>query len=258
MKRYPRYYRLLVVLLIAVMGWTLLSCQGEESPAVPSETEMMLEDREVFITTAESYHYDQETYTGNIVIPQIHGLADSQVEAELNKAFLTYGKALIQRFEEDVTAMKSAGGGNLGIESTYRIKTDTPDFFAFDVYTVETVGSASTTHWFTTIDRETRNLVTLPDLFQPDADYISPISQYLREEMLRQNREENGTFWITGETDMDGFESIQREQPFYINEENQLVLCFAQYEIAPGVQGSPEFPIPFSVIQEIVAHSQIK
>ena len=34
------------------------------------------------------------------------------------------------------------------------------------------------------------------------------------------------------------------DQNFYINDENQLVIVFDEYEVAPGSMGTPEFVIP--------------
>ena len=41
-----------------------------------------------------------------------------------------------------------------------------------------------------------------------------------------------------------GFESIEEDQDFYINEAGNPVLIFEKYEIAPGYMGQPEFEVP--------------
>ena len=38
--------------------------------------------------------------------------------------------------------------------------------------------------------------------------------------------------------------NIQKEQPFYINQQNQVVVVFNEFDIAPGYMGMPEFIIP--------------
>lgn len=43
----------------------------------------------------------------------------------------------------------------------------------------------------------------------------------------------------------DSFNGINSSQKFYINNNNELVICFDIHEIAAGAQGTPEFIIPF-------------
>ena len=95
--------------------------------------------------------------------------------------------------------------------------------------------------------------MTLKSLFKDNADYITPISEYIRGEMKRINDEENGAFWIEkDEFNFDIFEKIKPNQNFYINSDNKLVICFDKYDVAAGAQGSPEFVIPDGVIKDIL------
>ena len=47
------------------------------------------------------------------------------------------------------------------------------------------------------------------------------------------------------------FKEISPEQNFYINEENQLVIVFDEYEVASGNMGMPEFVIPGGLLEDI-------
>lgn len=209
----------------------------------------------VKILTFGRYVNQDDGYEANIVTPQIEGLLDEKLQDQLNAEFKENSDALIAAFEADVKSLKEEFGDemvHMGIESNYIVKTDNNDYLAIDVYILNTVGSSSTVHSFYTIDKRTKQLVTLPGLFQEGTDYITPISKYITSEMERLNAQENGLFWIDGQSDYDdGFKEINPDQNFYLNSEGDLVICFDKYEVAAGAQGSPEFVIPQSIISDI-------
>ena len=193
----------------------------------------------------------------NIVIPKLEGLADKELEKTINAELAKDAEELIKEFEIDATKLNeyTNGEGHMGIDSNYIVKTDTDKYYAIDVYVVNMVGSSSTTHKFYTVDRTTKNIVTLKGLFKGGSDYVGRISEYILSEMKRMNKEDGGMFWID-EDDL-SFKQINENQNFYINENNELVICFDKYEVAAGAQGSPEFVIPTSVISDILVNGTL-
>lgn len=77
--------------------------------------------------------------------------------------------------------------------------------------------------------------------------------------MIEQHKADNNKFyWVAGieqKAAVELFEKISKEQDFYINTENKLVISFNKYEIAPGVMGIVEFVIPTEIISDILAGS---
>ncbi|WMI81031.1 DUF3298 and DUF4163 domain-containing protein [Anaerotignum sp. MB30-C6] len=219
-------------------------------------TEVPGMDTVVKILTFGRYVNQENGYEADIVTPQIEGLLNKELQDQLNAEFKENADALIAAFEKDVKALKEKFGDemvHMGIDSNYIIKTDNNDYLAIDVYILNTAGSSSTVHTFYTIDKHTNQLVTLPSLFQEGADYITPISQYITSEMERLNNEEDGMFWIAGQTEFgEGFKAILSDQNFYINSEGNLVIAFDKYDVAAGAQGSPEFVIPQNIIADIL------
>ena len=132
---------------------------------------------------------------------------------------------------------------HMSIEFNYEIKTDNENILALDVYTYYASGSSNSVHNYFTINRNTGSILTFKGLFRDDVDYITPISEYIRQEMLRRNSEEGGIFFL------DDFDKISEDQKFYINDDGNIVICFAKYEIAAGAQGVPEFVIPNSLLE---------
>ena len=58
-------------------------------------------------------------------------------------------------------------------------------------------------------------------------------------------------------SDEECFKSIAPDQNFYINDENQLVIVFDEYEVAPGSMGTPEFVIPADCLDGLLAQPSI-
>ncbi|WP_352399687.1 DUF3298 domain-containing protein [Anaerotignum sp.] len=218
-------------------------------------TEVPGMDTVVKILTFGRYVNEENGYEANIVTPHIEGLLNQELQDQLNAEFKDNADALIAAFEKDVKALKAEFGDetvHMGIDSNYIVKTDNNNYLAIDVYILNTAGSSSTVHSFYTIDKRTNNLVTLPSLFKEGADYVTPISKYITSEMERMNESEGGMFFIHGQTEIgEGFQAIQPEQNFYIDNDGNLVICFDKYEVAAGAQGSPEFVIPQDILSDI-------
>jgi hypothetical protein len=89
--------------------------------------------------------------------------------------------------------------------------------------------------------------LSLKDLFKEGVDYKVKLNNYIREEI--EKRKEEGIPYFEGE---EGFTTITDDQKFYLHND-QLVILFDQYEIAPGYVGIPNFSIPIQVIREDLA-----
>ena len=196
----------------------------------------------VEIVTFGRYDFQDGGYEAEVVTPEIRGLVDQDLQDRLNQEFQDNADALICAFSEDVQELKEEFGEDtvhMRVEQNYEVKTDTDDYLALDVYTFFASGSGMEKHSFYTIDKRTGQLVTLAGLFPEGTDYVTGLSNYIREEMLRM--------------DEAGFEQIRPDQNFYINDKGHLVICFDEYEVAAGAQGSPEFEIPEDVMAALQA-----
>ncbi len=209
----------------------------------------------VKVATLGRYVKEEGGYSASVTTPQISGLADKELEERLNKEFKENADAVIAAYEKDVKALKAEYGEDtihMGVDMDYIIKTDNEDYLAIDVYLLNIAGSSSTKHTFYTIDKHTNKLLTLEGLFKKNADYVTPISEYIKQEMIRRNTEEEGYFWVEDDEYTEGFRKIAKNQNFYIDPSGSLVICFDKYEVAAGAQGSPEFVIPNEVIADIL------
>ncbi len=208
----------------------------------------------VRVVTFGRYEAAENGYRATIVTPEIEGLLDKEFEDKLNREFKENAEALILAYENDVKELKKEFGSeeiHMGIDSDYSVKTNNDDILALDVYICNTAGSSSTKHTYYTIDKKTNTLLKLNDLFKANADYVTPISEYIKEQMKYENENNDGLYWLENDEFTESFEKIKDNQSFYINDKGNLVICFDKYEVAAGAQGCPEFIIPDSVIGNI-------
>lgn len=46
------------------------------------------------------------------------------------------------------------------------------------------------------------------------------------------------------------FKGISKNQSYYINKQGELVICFDQFEVAPGYMGNPTFTIKNDLLDD--------
>lgn len=209
----------------------------------------------VKVVTLGKYENTDGGYEIKVNTPQIEGLIDEETQAKLNEEFKDQAQSVIAAFEQDVKELKEAFGDetvHMGIEYNYEVKTNTDDILAIDTYTFFASGSSNSVHNYYTINKHTGEIYTLEGLFKDGADYVTPISDYIKKEMARRNAEEGGMFWVDDDEYVEGFDKIADDQNFYINADGNIVICFAKYEVAAGAQGVPEFVIPDEVVADII------
>jgi hypothetical protein len=213
----------------------------------------------VKVLTFREYSVDENTFNANIKVPEISGLKDEKLQNSLNEKYLEENEKLFKEFLADMEDMKEKGGGHLGVDSGYVIKTDTDRILSVGRYVVNTIASSSTTFKYDTIDKKNEVLITLPSLFKDDS-YVDIISENIKEQMIKRHEADDMMFyWVEGVEEeglVDLFEKISKEQSFYINSEGKLVISFDKYEVAPGYMGIQEFVIPTEVISEILVSNE--
>ena len=162
------------------------------------------------------------------------------------------GRKFYDDFMKEIDELKKADmdEAHMGIASGYEVKTDTDKLLVIGRYVVNTAGSSSTTIKYDTIDKQNKLLITLPSLFKDEA-YIDIISENIKAQMKEQMKDENNVYWLEDEMMGDeNFSKIDKNQSFYITKDNQLVIAFDKYEVAPGYMGNPEFIIPSELLKD--------
>jgi len=256
MMRKNRFKKTKIAATAAVAAFALLIAGVNASPVFAAAlTKVPVVGSVVKVLTFREYAVNDGTFNSNIEVPAIQGLENKGLESSLNGKYLEEGKKLYEQFNVEMEELKANGGGHLGVDSGYEVKTDNEDILSIGRYTVNTVGSSSTTMKYDTIDKKNGILITLPSLFKDDS-YVDRISENVKSQMLEQNKADGDKlYWVAGieeVSSMELFDKISKEQSFYINPEGKLVISFDKYEVAPGYMGVVEFVIPTEVLSDIL------
>jgi hypothetical protein len=208
-------------------------------------------DRLIKVLTIKEYIVAEDNYDADIKVPAVTNMENKDLELGLNNKYLNENKALYDKFQAEIEALKKQGGGHIGLDTGYEVKTDNDRIFSISRYVIETTGSSSEVVTFDTIDKVNQILITLPMLFK-DEQYIERISQNIKEQMIAQMKADPDiVYWIPesgDELSTEMFTSISKDQSFYINHDGKLVIVFNEYDVAPGFMGSVAFVIPTEVI----------
>lgn len=215
----------------------------------------------VKVLTFRNYEFNEGNFNAKIETPAIDGL-ESDIEGILNKQYIEENKDLYNEFIKEVGELKEEGldDAHMGLDAGYEVKADNDQLLVIGRYIVNTAASSSTTFKYDTIDKQNKILITLPSLFKDDS-YVDLISENIKGQMQEQmQNDENVQYWLEDEAMGDeNFDRIKADQSFFINDQNQLVIAFDKYEVAPGYMGNPEFVIPTDAVQSaLVSNAYIK
>lgn len=204
------------------------------------------------VLTFTEFKVDEGTAKMEIKVPAITNMENKTLESTLNKKYLAESKKLYNDFMAEIEEVKKNGGGHLGVESGYDVKTDNDQILAVGRYVVSTVNSYSE-YTYDTVDKKNELLITLPSLFKDDS-YLNLINENIKEQMrVQMDRDPDKFYWLDDEM---GFKTIAKDQSFYINDKGKLVIVFNKYEVAPGYMGVCEFTIPTDVIANALASKE--
>ncbi|KON88151.1 anti-sigma factor [Sporosarcina globispora] len=240
--------------LVGIGAAVLIFITGvNASPSLANSlSEMPIVGSLVKVVTFTEFKVDEETAKTKIKVPAITNMENQTLEATLNKKYLEESKKLYNDFMAEIEEVKKNGGGHLGVESGYDVKTDNDQILAVGRYVVSTVNSYSE-YTYDTIDKKHELLITLPSLFKNDS-YMNLINENIKEQMRDQMEKDPDKFyWLD---DAMGFKTIAKDQSFYINNKGKLVIVFNKYEVAPGYMGVCEFTIPTDVIANVLASKE--
>lgn len=149
--------------------------------------------------------------------------------------------------------------GYVGLDTTYQVLRNDDMLLSVRFETTINAGGSGQYSRSFTLDKQTGKLLELGDLFQPDSDYIALISEEILRQMTQQVEAGEADYFIPGGiwSDEECFREIAADQNFYINDQNQLVVVFDEYEVAPGSMGMPEFILTADLLKEILQQPSV-
>lgn len=212
----------------------------------------------VDVVTFRNYEFESDKNMANVVVPKIQldeQLEDSETTKQLEYTADEINVEIQKITEELIENFKKHVEEDLGYEEiivTSNVLETTPDYFTLKLFCYQIDGSGYQWNYYFTIDLNTGERVKLQDIFQEGADYITPISRNIKEQMQEQMaQDEMIRYWINQECEEWNFETITDETAFYLNEKGNVVICFNEGDVAPMYMGAVEFEIPAEILENI-------
>lgn len=192
-------------------------------------------------------------FEADVEIPQLRAADGLPVDAaqlqQINAEIREIAQEMIDEFETNMAA--EASYEQLVIK--YEILDTADDYFSLKLITYCGAGSGYEKDYYYALDLNSGKQLTLADLFPADADYITPISENIKEQMRsRMEEDKNKIYWVDADDGIGWtFEAIPPEQSFYVNRDGHLVITFSEGDVAPMYMGCDEFVIPDTVTENI-------
>lgn len=214
--------------------------------------------RLVEVVIFRDYEYDTDRHRADIEVPEIKidgqakdGEAQENLErttGEINEEIRKITDQLIEEFETYMTDEE----GYQDITVTSEVLSETQDYFTLKLLCYQGAGSGYQWNYYYTIDLNTGERMKLKDIFKAGADYMTPISENIKEQMKEQMEEDDNVYyWLDDEVEDWNFKSITEDTSFYLNEAGNVVICFNEGDVAPMYMGAVEFEIPADVLKDI-------
>lgn len=173
------------------------------------------------------------TPTINVYYPQVYGLQmniQTKINRDINRLLF---EVIAQLQQPDLTTY---------ISGMYEIKTNERGVLSL---TLNYLGDFHGAHPVTvvkslTTDTETGKDYKLGELFKPDSDYLTILSEKIESQIVIRNIPL-----------LEEFTGIGPDQDYYVADKS-LVIYFQQVEISPYYVGFPYFVIPIYDIEDII------
>lgn len=194
----------------------------------------------------EVREYEME-YEIDVNIPQLKSLNEN-LDQQVNQYILDYINEKVDEVKQtahrEYEAFIHAGGkkenfmpGNVTIR--YRVTCNNDQYLSFFLMSHTIHASSYTELQSYTIDLKTGKKLTLENI------YGKNYQQLLSQEIERQIKSQDVSVF-----NVEIFDFIDEQRPFYLNEHGEVVVMFEKYELTAGSYGELSFVIPKEVNNE--------
>ena len=198
------------------------------------------------IVNFNNYRINKDGMDVSISLPEVS--SDSKdLEYKLNKEFEKEGKEAYKKYEVEVAKLEKEGKTthkSADIWSETIAENDKTASIA--IYNTEIEASAATSRKIYNINKEDKTVLTLEGMFGNN-DYVDVLSKNILSQMKERTKKDSNDVYF-----VDNTFKIKKDQPFYINDKGELVICFDEYEVAPGSAGLVEFVIPSNIVSKLM------
>ena len=212
----------------------------------------------VEVVTFRDYTYETDRNMADIEVPEIK-LDDQAAEGEVKENLERSTEEINAEIQKITSELIAEFEANLEYEEGYQdvivqseILATEEEYFTLKLIRYQGAGSGYQWNYYYTIDLNTGERLQLKDIFAEGADYITPISENIKEQMREQMAaDENIYYWLEDEIEEWNFKAITDETSFYLNDKGNVVIGFDEGEVAPMYMGTVEFEIPAEALQGI-------
>ena len=198
------------------------------------------------IVNFNNYRINKDGMDVSISLPEVS--SDSKdLEYKLNKEFEKEGKEAYKKYEAEVAKLEKEGKTthkSADIWSETIAENDKTASIA--IYNTEIEASAATSRKIYNINKEDKTVLTLEGMFGNN-DYVDILSKNILSQMKERTKKDSNDVYF-----VDNTFKIKKDQTFYINDKGELVICFDEYEVAPGSAGLVEFVIPSNIVSKLM------
>lgn len=198
------------------------------------------------VVNFNNYRIDKDGMDVSISLPEVS--SDSKdLEYKLNKEFEKEGKEAYKKYEAEVEKLEKEGKTtHKSAEMWSETVAENDKTLSVAIYNTETEASASTSRKIYNIDKKDKTILTLEGIFGNN-DYVDVLSKNILSQMKERTKKDSNDVYFVDHTF-----KIKKDQPFYINDKGELVICFDEYEVAPGSAGLVEFVIPSNIVSKLM------
>ena len=208
------------------------------------------------ITTVREYQVDEERNMANVKVPQVEvqdateGNTDADRAAQAKESADAINFDIEEETNKLIDEFKESMKNEEGYQDIYidsKVLTDNDRLFSLELILYQGAGSGYEQHKHYTVDKLTGNDLTLKYLCGDD--YVNTISEEVKEQMRAQMAaDETVKYWLDDPDVPEwNFDKIAEDQDFYVDAEGHVVICFNEYDVAPGSMGCVEFIMPQTV-----------
>ena len=198
------------------------------------------------VVTFRTFENSSGDFEAKVEVPKIQGETGADISA--NQEIEAYAEGLIRQYEEDLAA--ASGEGNYAMNSSYDVAYDGERYLCIRLRTTLVMAGATENVKVFTVDKESGRTVGLGELC--DEALLQKISQNIKEQMEAQMAaDDKVSYFLHSDVEEWNFKELTGDESFYFAQDGSLVICFDEYEVAPGYMGAVEFTIPREITGDL-------
>ena len=181
-------------------------------------------------------HYETESTIVTVKIPHVVNVKDDKVKKVINKLITQAIDDFTNEFKEFDKEPNTEH--KLIADITFQNYYSDDKIISFSINATQIMADSYLQKKFYTVDLKTGEVYNIEHFL--GSDYQNIVKKSVQQQ-IAENKEKYPNLMYFDEA-VNNLK-ITNEQPFYINKDNQVVVVFNQFEIAPGYMSLPEFII---------------